>query len=157
MKKLDLDKVVELSLPHLVKAGKVSNSPTQEEQKWAKDLVALYQEKMSFGGEIVELSDLFFKTEIEYDEEAKVVLAEEQVPEVMKAFLNELNGLEVFGPEEIKKAIKATQKETGQKGKKLFMPIRVATTGQTHGPDLPQAISLLGKEKITKRLEQHIG
>ncbi|WP_368731123.1 hypothetical protein [Pseudomonas sp. 2995-1] len=44
------------------------------------------------------------------------------------------------------------QKETGHKGKKLFMPIRVATTGQTHGPDLPQAISLLGKDVVSNRV-----
>lgn len=37
------------------------------------------------------------------------------------------------------------------------MPIRVATTGQTHGPDLPQAISLLGKEKVINRIQQLIG
>ena len=39
---------------------------------------------MSYGAEIVELSDMFFKNEIEYDEEAMVVLNEEQVPEVLR-------------------------------------------------------------------------
>ncbi len=48
--------------------------------------------------------------------------------------------------DKIKEQIKATQKETKQRGKKLFMPIRVATTGQTHGPELPKALELLGKE-----------
>lgn len=157
IKKLDVDKVVEIALPHLVKAGKVSANPSEEEQNWARDLIALYQEQMSYGAEIVELSELFFKEEVEYDEEAKAVLAEEQVPEVMKVFLSELDALQVFGAEEIQSAIKATQKATGQKGKKLFMPIRVATTGQTHGPDLPKAIALIGKEKITKRLGSLIG
>ncbi len=33
------------------------------------------------------------------------------------------------------------------------MPIRVATTGETHGPELPKAISLLGKETVLARLE----
>ena len=51
-----------------------------------------------------------------------------------------------------KQQIKAVQKETGHKGKKLFMPIRVATTGQTHGPELPNAIHLLGLETVTVRL-----
>lgn len=157
IKKLDVDKVVEIALPHLVKAGKVSANPSEEEQNWARDLIALYQEQMSYGAEIVELSELFFKEEVEYDEEAKSVLVEEQVPEVMKVFLSELDALQVFGAEEVQSAIKATQKATGQKGKKLFMPIRVATTGQTHGPDLPKAIALLGKEKITKRLGSLIG
>ncbi|MFB8732919.1 hypothetical protein ACEQPO_00105 [Bacillus sp. SL00103] len=30
--------------------------------------------------------------------------------------------------------MKAVQRKQGIKGKKLFMPIRVAVTGQTHGP-----------------------
>ena len=42
---------------------------------------------MSYGAEIVELSDMFFKNTIDYDEEALAVLNEEQVPEVLKAFL----------------------------------------------------------------------
>ena len=28
------------------------------------------------------------------------------------------------------------------------MPIRAAVTGQTHGPDLNEAIELLGEEKV---------
>jgi len=56
--------------------------------------------------------------------------------------------------EGVKASIKAVQKSTGHKGKKLFMPIRVATTGQTHGPDLPKAIALLGREKVINRLKQ---
>ena len=53
-------------------------------------LIALYQEQMSYGAEIVELSELFFKDEVEYDEEAKEVIAGEQVPEVLKHFLMKL-------------------------------------------------------------------
>ena len=33
------------------------------------------------------------------------------------------------------------------------MPIRVATTGQLHGPELPNAIYLLGKETVLTRLD----
>ncbi len=33
------------------------------------------------------------------------------------------------------------------------MPIRVATTGQTHGPELPNTIQLLGKDRVLARLE----
>ena len=153
MKKLDLDEVVALSVPHLVKAGKVEEARDAETEQWVRDLVALYQEQMSFGAEIVELTEMFFKKEIDYSEEAKAVLAEEQVPEVLKAFAEEISSLEEFSADEIKAATKAVQKATGQKGKKLFMPIRVATTGETHGPELPKAISLLGKETVLARLE----
>jgi len=154
MKKLDLDQVVALALPHLVKAGLVSEQLSQEEETWARSLVALYQDQMSYGAEIVELSSMFFKDDLEYDEEAKAVLEEEQVPEVLSAFYDEVDALSPFEADGIKQAIKAVQKSTGQKGKKLFMPIRVAVTGQTHGPELPNAIELLGKEKIIRRLER---
>ncbi|WP_199426846.1 glutamate--tRNA ligase [Thermaerobacillus caldiproteolyticus] len=156
IKKLDLDRLVELSLPHLIKAGRLPEQMSEQQREWVRNLIALYQEQMSYGAEIVELSELFFKEEIEYNEEAKEVLAEEQVPEVLKAFLEEIKQLEPFTVDGIKAAIKLVQKATGQKGKKLFMPIRVATTGQTHGPELPLAIQLLGKEKVVSRLEKAI-
>lgn len=153
VKQVETGKAVELALPHLVKSGRVPSELTESEMEWVTDLVSLYQEQMSFGAEIVSLSEIFFKEDIEFEAEAKEVLSEEQVPEVMQAFLQEVEAIENFQPDEIKKAIKAVQKGTGHKGKKLFMPIRAAVTGQTHGPDLPKAISLLGKEKIKQRLE----
>jgi nondiscriminating glutamyl-tRNA synthetase len=130
---------------------------TEEEKAWATNLIALFQEKMSYGAEIVELSDMFFKEEAEYEEEAKEVLAGETVPQVLKAFSEELENLAEFKSEGIKAAMKAVQKSTGQKGKNLFMPIRAAVTGQTHGPDLPQAIELVGKAKVQNRLQKLIG
>lgn len=157
MKKVDLDRVVELSMPHLMKAGRISENLTDEQHEWVRGLVALLQEKMSFGAEIVELSDMFFKDEAVYEEDAKEILTGEQVPEVLKAFSAELDQLDSFKADGIKAAMKAVQKSTGQKGKNLFMPIRAAVTGQTHGPDLPQAIELLGKQKVQMRINQIIG
>lgn len=157
IKKIEVDRVLELSMPHLVKAGRLNENLTEEEQQWAKGLVSLLQEKMSFGAEIIELSDMFFKEEAEYEEDAKEVLAGESVPQVLKAFSEELEQLENFKADEIKAAMKAVQKSTGQKGKNLFMPIRAAVSGQTHGPDLPQAIELLGRTKVLNRIQKIIG
>ncbi|WP_214873958.1 glutamate--tRNA ligase [Exiguobacterium sp. s140] len=152
MKKATLDEVVALSLPFLQEAGRLPEAVSVEEADWATNLIALYKEQMTHGAEIVALTDLFFKDEIEYDEEANAVLSGETVPAVLAEFKHQLEAVEDFTPEAIKAATKATQKATGQKGKNLFMPIRVATTGQTHGPELPNAISLIGKERVLKRL-----
>ncbi|MGJ7922958.1 glutamate--tRNA ligase [Neobacillus sp. LXY-4] len=157
MKKVDLDVAVELALPHLIKAGLVNPEMSEQESEWVRNLIGLYQDQMSYGAEIVELSSLFFKEEVMFDEEAKTVISEEQVPEVLQAFLNEIDQLPEFTAPEINASIKAVQKGTGHKGKKLFMPIRVAATGQTHGPDLPKAIALIGKEKIVKRFNNILG
>ncbi|MBO9131070.1 glutamate--tRNA ligase [Bacillus sp. 165] len=152
IKKQDVNRVIELSLPHLIEAGLVSANMGEQESAWIHDLVALYQDQMSYGAEIVELSKVFFKEQLEYNEEAQMVLNEEQVPTVLSTFAAQLETLEILTADAVQSAIKATQKQTGQKGKKLFMPIRVATTGQTHGPDLPKAIALLGKDKIMTRI-----
>jgi nondiscriminating glutamyl-tRNA synthetase len=157
MKKVDIDRIVAITLPHLISAGRLQANMTEEEMQWARSLISLFQEKMSFGAEIVELSDMFFKDEAEYEEEAKEILTGEQVPEVLKAFSEELDQLPAFQADEIKAAMKAVQKSTGQKGKNLFMPIRAAVTGQTHGPDLPKAIELLGKSKVQMRIQKIIG
>ncbi|MGM9966204.1 glutamate--tRNA ligase [uncultured Rummeliibacillus sp.] len=156
MKKLSHEQVVELCLPFLQKEGLVAKNPTAEEAEWASQLIGLYHEQMSYGAEIVELSQMFFTEELEFNDEEKEVLAGEQVPEVMAAFKEKLETLEEFEPAEIKKAIKAVQKETGHKGKNLYMPIRVATTGEMHGPELNDALVLLGKETVLKRIGKYV-
>lgn len=40
----------------------------------------------------------------------------------------------------------------GVTGKKLFMPMRIALTGQKHGPELPAILQLLGLPRIKQRL-----
>lgn len=46
----------------------------------------------------------------------------------------------------------ALKTATGRKGKQLFMPLRVALTGQKQGPDLGQLLPLIGREKTLARL-----
>ena len=87
---------------------------------------------MSYAGEIVPLSEMFFHEMPELNEEEQEVVNGEQVPELMNHLYGKLEALEPFEAAEIKKTIKEVQKETGIKGKQLFMPIRVAVTGQMH-------------------------
>ncbi|GAB3055840.1 glutamate--tRNA ligase [Salinicoccus sesuvii] len=152
MKEKDSETVFQMALPHLVKEGLIEENASDEELEWARKLVALYQEQMSFAGEITTLSEQFFKEEIEFDEAANAVIAEAHIPELMAALYDRFEALEDFSPAAIKSAIKDVQKSTGYKGKKLFMPIRVAVTGQTRGPELPDAISLIGKDKALERI-----
>lgn len=153
IKQAPIEEVLSLTVPHLVKAGLVPEDRSTDEEAWVSRLIGLYHEQLEYGAEIVKLTELFFKDKLDYNEEEMSVLKEEQVPEVLRTFKEELLALENFEAGEIKAKIKATQKATGQKGKKLFMPIRVATTGQMHGPELPQSIELLGKDKVIARLD----
>ncbi|WP_322949725.1 glutamate--tRNA ligase [Mycoplasmopsis cynos] len=70
-----------------------------------------------------------------------------------KLLLNEIK--DDFTVENIQECINQTSHELLVKGKKLFMPIRIATTSMMHGPELAKAIYLFGKENVFKSLEQY--
>ncbi len=156
IKQADPERIAKLAIPHLQKASRLPAELTPEQEAWAKALVALYQEQMTAASDIVELSDLFFRTHLELDAEAAAVLSGEQVPEVLSVFLAKVEALADYTAENIAALIKEVQKETGHKGKNLFMPIRVALTGQTHGRDLNQTIYLLGRDRTIDRLKAQI-
>lgn len=152
IKEAPLERIVELCLPHLQKAGFIEEKLTPERREWVKQIVALYQEQMAYCGQIVPLAALFFLEEVVYEEEAKAVLREPQVNDVLTSFAKHIKALAEYNVDTIKAALKEVQKETGHKGKALFMPVRVATTGQSHGRDLDQTLFLLGKEKVLERV-----
>ncbi len=156
IKHADPDRIAKLAIPHLQRAGCLPQELNADQEAWAKSLVALYQEQLTSASNIVELSEMFFRTNIELDEEAKTILAEEQVPTVLAAFLAKVEATDEFTPANMAVLIKEVQKETGFKGKQLFMPIRVALTGQTHGRDLNQTIYLLGLDRVQNRLKSQI-
>ena len=43
--------------------------------------------------------------------------------------------------------------ETGRKGRKLFMPLRKALTGQEHGPEMDRVLILMGAERARARMQ----
>jgi nondiscriminating glutamyl-tRNA synthetase len=43
---------------------------------------------------------------------------------------------------------------SAKKGKALFMPLRAALTGLTHGPEMPPLLALLGEDKVRARLRE---
>ncbi len=46
----------------------------------------------------------------------------------------------------------ALKEKTGRKGKELFMPLRLALTGQPHGADMSALVLLIGRENVLDRL-----
>ncbi|AZS17473.1 glutamate--tRNA ligase [Paenibacillus lutimineralis] len=157
IKNADPEQIAAMAIPHLQEASRLPAKLTAEQEAWAKKLVALYQEQMVAASDIVSLSEMFFRTEVTIDdEEAAAVMTESQVPMVLSAFLTKIEAMDEFTVENIGASIKSVQKETGVKGKGLFMPIRVALTGQMHGRDLNQTIYLLGQERVKELLQSRI-
>lgn len=153
MKKASLDDVFELALPHLIEANYVSKEASIDEIEHAKKVVALYHEQLHCGADIVEDAKIFFDTTFALHEAEKEIIATEDAKNVIVTFKGALETMDTFDEEAIKLAIKSVQKETGIKGKNLFMPIRIATSGVQHGPELAKTIEALGKEKCLAHIE----
>ncbi|GFH41829.1 glutamate--tRNA ligase [Lactococcus hodotermopsidis] len=150
IKNADLNKIFDLAKPFLEAANRLDEK--------SKHLVELYQPQMKSVDEIVPLTDLFYAEFPALSSAAKEVLETETAPIVIKAFKEKIENLADadFVKDNIFPLIKAVQKETGIKGKNLFMPIRIAVSGEMHGPELPDTIFLLGKEKVVAHLARFV-
>lgn len=103
--------------------------------------------------DVSKLLDVFFR-ETEYEAEALEVLQEENVMLVLESFRDEFP--EFTEPQELKDFIKRIVKKTKLKPKNVFMPLRSALSGRTHGPDLPNLIFVWGRENTLERLQKTI-
>jgi glutamyl/glutaminyl-tRNA synthetase len=73
---------------------------------------------------------------------------------VFRAMVTEIENVPDITLDTFKTVMGNVQKETGLKGKEIWMPVRAALTGLTEGPELPQVIQIFGKEKILILLSQ---
>ena len=75
---------------------------------------------------------------------------------VYETLISKLSSIDQFDKDIFKTMMKEVQKETGFKGKQLWMPYRVGITGRMHGPDISTLSVLFGIEKIKNRLSNLI-
>lgn len=148
-----LERIVNLALPFFVKEGVATQEEVDNNRAWFEKLISLYQPQMSYGAEIVELTKQFFVEEIKFDEEELEILKQDTTVAVFEDFLEKLEVAGGFTSESIKTLIKTIQKDTGVKGKNLFMPIRIASTGSMHGPELNTSLELLGRDRVVARVK----
>ena len=86
-----------------------------------------------------------------YDEKAQATLAKgkENLPAVITA----LEGLSAWDAALIKATITQVAEENGKKLGEVMPPMRAAIVGAMSGPDIPDAIAILGKDEAIARLK----
>lgn len=82
-------------------------------------------------------------------------LSEPYAKAVVKAFREMIEGMEIKDHETYKVMVEAVKARTGEKGKRLLMPLRLALTGSHAGIELARVLELLGKERAIKRLKKY--
>lgn len=153
MRQLDDEAFFAAAKPHMIAAGYMTGEETGEKLAWLKKVVATSKDHVSFAAQIPASVEMYFNDEFGFEnDEAAAVLQAETVPTVIGMLLEELPKLEVLDGAAVKALFKTIQKTTKLKGKDVFMPIRVALTGNQHGPELAEMVPLLGIERTEKRI-----
>ncbi|MCD4826717.1 MAG: glutamate--tRNA ligase [Acholeplasmataceae bacterium] len=124
-------------------------------ENWLELLVTVFQDRMNHIGEITELYHEFFHQTFKLTDESYQFIKENKSLTLLEAFSKHLNDSD-FQVNAIEEAIKQSGLDTETSGKALFMGLRIATTGDMHGPSLPASLALLGKQEIMKRLTHTI-
>jgi glutamyl-tRNA synthetase len=96
----------------------------------------------------LEWANLLFTDNFELSQEHKAILFE-----AGQDFFNEaIHAVQNFGAD-FKVISDHLTAKLGVKGKNLFQPLRLALTGQLHGPQMAGIITLIGKDRCIKRFE----
>ncbi len=150
------ERIAGLALPFLCEMGVFAEGELNTgQQQWLLDFVATVTAHLSCVSEVADFVHYVHGSSVpEPDEEARQILQGEQVPAVLDLFKQKITETEPLTADSAKLVLKQITKELKVGGKLVFMPVRIALTGQMHGPELNNIIALLGKENTLKRLEK---
>jgi len=152
IRETDLERLTELSIPFF----KQYSYPVDDAEK-TKNIISILQEKVDFLEQIPEHAAIFFQDKAQIENpEAKSMVRQDSTQKVFWSFLRELEAIEYIDRDIFRRIMKTVQNETGIMGKNLWMPVRIALTGDLHGPDLPMVAEILGREKCVKFIRQVI-
>lgn len=108
----------------------------------SRDLfIDVMRQNILFPDEAHKWADIFFADQLTFSPEYVMVLKEAGTE--FFDIAHQQNDLKII-LDELKNKLKVS-------GKRLFLPIRIALTGEPHGPELIQIADLLGPEKIQQR------
>lgn len=119
--------------------------------EWYEKVLLVFKNYISCFKELEDKIALF-TDEVSFENEA--LLCDAEVRAVLTEFAAILQTIEKLDEDTFSKVFKELKKKTKAKGKALFGPVRMAISGQEHGPDLMQILVLLGKNTCLKRVEK---
>ena len=153
IKKADRDTLLDLALNNLQEAGLVEKDPNPEKLEWVRQLVNIYSVQMSYTKQIVDLAKIFFNAPKDLSEKEIAEIRQDDARPVIEEFKKQIDLIPRFTAPQIMNAVQATRQATKIKGRRLFMPIRIATTRSMVGPGIGEAMELLGKKRVLEHLD----
>ncbi|MHB1653566.1 MAG: glutamate--tRNA ligase [Desulfitobacteriaceae bacterium] len=155
IKQTPLERLSAMALPHLREAGVLPEGElSQEQEQWLENYVIAILDHLSYMAQVKDFVQYFSGREVSVVEgEAEEILLGEQIPEVLALFREKILQIEALNVESAKAILKSITKQLKLSGKLVYMPIRIALTGQMQGPEIYHIIPLLGRENVLARLD----
>jgi glutamyl-tRNA synthetase len=146
-----------LAAPFLTAAfGRVRPDPSVDDERFHA-MLALVADALVVLPDVGSQMRVFFDEAIRPDEAALAALRAARRRAALLARLRAvLSAAPPAGPgwsrDAVKASIAGVGRELGVKGKDLFMPVRIATTGYAQGADLSATVWLLGRDRVVGNL-----
>lgn len=147
IKNYDIDALVELIIPYLSSGG-IDTSDLAK----TKRVVSAIRNYINKLDEAVDAAGVYY-SEVSLTPEQNDIASSETSKQVFALLYAKIEQLLEITGDNFRPALSEVQKETGVKGKNLFMPVRLVLTGEEHGPELGMIAYVLGKAEVLKRLK----
>jgi len=128
--------------------------PPHVDDDWLERAVVLVQDGLACAREFFTAARVWLEPGVTYDEEARALLATEGAARVVRAYLLACEEDPSWDEAANRARFQAVGRALGVKGRDLYMPVRAAVTGQTHGPDLQKSMALLPRETAMERMRR---
>jgi glutamyl-tRNA synthetase len=132
LREMPLDELYNLALPVLRHASLVGGEVDQAEEKRIRGVLGLVQERLRTLPDVNEVAGFLFGEGVEYD------------PKAVKKWLSTPGSRKILS--DMRELLAG-----------LFHRLRVAVTGRTAGPSLFEALELLGRERVLRRIDDAVG
>lgn len=124
-------------------------------EKTKKIINGIYK-KIDKGEDVEREAKIFYQDESQVTEQDAIEFLEKETSKiVLEKFLENLKTVDELNIDTFKQVMKNIQDETGIGKQELWMPVRIALTGVTHGAELPLVIEMFGKQKA-ERFVSHV-
>lgn len=119
-------------------------------EQMQREFIAAVRDNVVFPHDAKIWADAAFSDTVPLSEEARQVL-DDAAPDFFRQAADQL-----LPDMDFPAFVNRVKAATGAQGKKLFLPLRAALTGQTFGPEMPRMFPLIGFERARHRLFEHV-
>ncbi len=155
IKKLGVPERTDRVLPLLREAGLVESDPTGAERAWIESVVGVIDDRLKTLRDILEFDWFFLASDVGYDSMAvSKVLSKPGAGDILAGLQRELSQTTDWSPTSLEDTIRSFAEAVGLSAGKVIQPLRVAVTGSTASPGMFETLSLLGRDRVLRRIEK---